>query len=225
MHLSLTPAENNLKIMILLLLLATGLVFGCIVKKGQKPPDANAILTGQKPQGLDENKYKIPEDDKPFVPRQYAEPDTNTQVLTRPYYCNDIIIQNEMKKIFGKEYDLAKEAIKPGVNYASAKCYLRNGAKVALFFSIVEEPENSYALDAIESEKSQWFGRSENPKSEDQNFGTKAYLLSEKDSNGDTYKLVFIDDTNKKVYVEITAANGQQKEKIIQAGKILNKLI
>ncbi|MEM4262060.1 MAG: hypothetical protein QXI10_03785 [Candidatus Diapherotrites archaeon] len=162
-------------------------------------------------------------DDKPFVPRQSLTKEDPAKKLSKPYDCSDQIIFDELKKKFGPGFDVFKETPKIGV--INRKCFVSKGNSLLFNFVIIEYPNESSLNNYFDSKKNSLKTYFEELSDTNFGFGSKAMMFSRDGPNGKEFLLFFIDDSEKNVYVEITAFGSEQKEAAINFGKMLNDLV
>jgi hypothetical protein len=223
----LTPSENNnfltFKIILITIIILTAIASGCIdfKKKEQQPQQQQNPNTYNKPPS-DQDKKKEP----PLILPPKIE---TKKVMTRPYICNNELIIEQARKVFGEEYQVIKAALKPGTTYANANCFIRkiddNLNQNTIAFNIMEMPDNEKAIEKIENEKNKWLAQFSNSKKEDNPLGNNSYTLINETENQIIYNIIAIDPDMQTVYIEAKNIMPIEKEKLIEFVKAIEEII
>jgi len=150
----------------------------------------------------------------------------SSERLSSPILCNDPIIVSEIKSRLGSSYEVTKGVPRIGQVIAKADCFVKKDNSSIITFNISEHNTSSIANSVLEDEKIQIQEQLFSYTTADSSIGSKGYLVEQPAESGPLYRLIFVDDTNMKVFIFIKSnVNGTPKSTVESVGRVLEEVI
>lgn len=145
--------------------------------------------------------------------------------LSEPYSCGDAAVAIKLGVALGEGYSVSKSPPAIGKTANALQCFVREDNIAVLTFSILGLTDEDTALDALEDEKKQYQQQIFNYNVEESAIGSSGYLFEQPVKDGSLYRLIFIDDSNKKVMVVIKSGAPVDRNLVDRVGQALAELI
>ncbi|PIN84954.1 MAG: hypothetical protein COV47_04670 [Candidatus Diapherotrites archaeon CG11_big_fil_rev_8_21_14_0_20_37_9] len=145
--------------------------------------------------------------------------------VSSPIFCDDRAIISQLSNDLGSDYKITRGVPEFGKPFAQVDCFVRKDNLVKLTYTVLERNNNADALAVLDDEKRQYQEQLLAYDFDASSIGSKGYLFEQLSADGSTFRLIFVDDSNKKVVVFVKANQGVSKETVNTVGSALAKVI